>query len=156
VARESTVIDGYLYEMSMLPSTPAYRLFWRLFKILGPSFGAVVDVVSSADDLQDVDLSSNSVVNGIKVLTDNVQESDLDYVIDQLRSVTHVGVAENTDKTIPLKGQFEKHFMGKFGSLLKWVHWGLKVQYQNFSDVFASMMPQSGDEPAQAANSQTP
>lgn len=140
--RQTTVIDGYRYEMTMLGATAGYRLFFKLLTMFGPSFGDMMDAAGGGD-IQDVDLSSSAAVRGIKSLTTNVSESDLDHVIEQLRSQTHVSVEKGSEKTVPLSKVFEMHFMGELNSMFKWLWWGLKVQYQTFSGAFANLMPPS-------------
>lgn len=155
--RQETVIDGYKYEMTMLGATASYRLFHRLFKMLGPSFGALMNsVTDGVTDVQDIDLGSEVVSRGIATLTDSVKESDLDHLIDVLRKQTHAGIQEGGDKTVPLKDTFDVHFQGRIGSMFKWVWWGLTVQYQDFSSAFASLKSPSGGAESQAATSPTP
>lgn len=144
--RQSTYIDDYKYEMTMLAATPSYKLFHRLFRMLGPSFGTLVDVIPSNGDLGEIDFSGPAVTRGIQALTENVKETDLEHLITQLKGQTHVGVEAGSDKTTQLTPIFEVHFQGQIGSLFKWIYWGLTVQYGNFQSAFASMMPQGGGE----------
>lgn len=152
--KQSTVIDGYRYEMTMLGATQGYKLFHRLFRMFGPSFGSLMDAVGGGD-IQDVDLSSNVVIHGIQSLTENVKESDLDHVVEMLRKQTHVSV-DGSDRTIPLAGIFEAHFSGSLGSMFKWLYWGLGVQYQDFTSAFANLRPPGGGEESLVANNPTP
>lgn len=144
-----TVIDGDLYEMSLFGATQGYRLFHRLFKMFGPSFGKLIDAVADSN-LQDVNLSSDAVVTALRSLTDSVSEADLDVLIDALRKQTLVGVG-GTEKTVPLAGVFELHFSGRIGTMFKWLGWGVKVQYSSFADAFADMMPRGEGGESQAA-----
>ena len=137
---QSTTIDGDRYEMALFGATQGYRLFHRLFRMFGPSFGRLVDAMKDGGSIQDVDMASDAAVSALKSLVSDVTEADLDHVIDSLKKQTHVG-AGGTDKTIPLAGVFETHFQGRLGSMFKWLAWGLRVQYQSFFDVFASMKP---------------
>lgn len=152
--RQETVIDGHRYEMTMLGATASYRLFHKLFNIIGPSFGSVMDATQKGTDILDVDLSSNVVVQGIQSLTQNLKESDLDHVIDVLKKQTHVSVDPAVhEKTIPLANVFEAHFSGTLASMFKWLYWGLTVQYQDFSTAFANLtLPSVGGE-SRAASS---
>lgn len=150
--RQETVIDGYKYEMTMLGATASYRLFHRLFKMLGPSFGALMNsVADGVTDVADIDLGSEVVAQGIRALTDSVKESDLDHLIDTLKKQTHAGVEEDSEKTVPLSGTFDVHFQGRIGSMFKWVWWGLTVQYRDFSSAFASLKSPSAGEESPAA-----
>jgi len=152
MAREihSTVIDGDRYEMTMFGASQGYRIFHRLFKILGPVLGKVMDAAVDVQDIRDVDLSSGAVAEGLQALSGAMKESDLDYLIDAMRKCTHVGIG-GSEKTTPLAGVFEMHFSGRIGSMFKWLAWGLKVQYSSFGDAFASLRPPSEGDASQAA-----
>jgi len=147
---QHTIIDGDRYEMTLFGATQGYRLFHRLFKMFGPGFGALMDAASETGSIQDVDLSSDVVVSGIRSLTENVREADLDHVIDSLKKCTHVG-AGGIENTIPLGGVFELHFSGRIGTMFKWLGWGLQVQYASFFDAFANMKPPSEGAESKAA-----
>ena len=151
MGREShrTVIDGDLYEMTLFGATQGYRLFHRLFKMFGPSFGQLIDAVADTD-IQDVNLSSAGVVSALRSLSESVTEADLDVLIDALRKQTHVGVG-GIEKTVPLSGVFELHFSGRLGTMFKWLGWSLKIQYGSFADAFAGMKPRGEGEGSQAA-----
>ena len=153
--RESILIDGHRYEMTMLGATAGYQLFCRLFRMLGPSFGAIMDAVGGTDSIEDADLSSEIVVKAIRMLADEVKESDLDHLVERLRSQTHVGI-NGSDKTVPLSSVFELHFAGDILGLGKWVVWGLKVQYATFAGAFATLSPPVAGGAIQAATSPSP
>jgi len=138
--KHSTIIDGDRYEMTLFGATQGYRLFHRLFRMLGPSLGHLLDALVQVGDIRSVDLSSDAVANGIRTLTATLHEADLDHVIDSLRKLTHVGV-DGSSQTVPLSGVFEAHFQGRIGSMFKWMGWGLQVQYSSFMSAFATMMP---------------
>ena len=151
---QSTTIDGDRYEMTQLGATAGYRLFHRLFKMLGPTFGKVTDALADDGNIQDVNLSSDAAVAAIEALTHHVKESDLDHVIGVLKAETSVGIG-GSDKTVPLTGVFEMHFSGRIGTLFRWLAWGLKVQYASFLDAFKDMKPPGKGAASQAAKSQT-
>lgn len=125
----------------MLGATQGYRLFHRLFQIVGPSLGTLVQVASGGKSILDVDMGSKVMSQGIQALTTSLKEKDLDHVIDLLKKQTHAGIEENSEKTVPLSGIFEGHFQGRIATMFKWVGWGLKVQFEDFSDAFANLMP---------------
>ena len=140
--RNSTVIDGDRYEMTLFGATQGYRLFHRLFKMFGPSFGHLVDAMSGdkGASIRDVNLASDAAVSALKRLVDDVHEADLDHLIDALRKQTHVA-AGGGQNSIPLAGVFEVHFQGRMGTMFKWLAWGLRVQYASFFDALPRMKP---------------
>lgn len=146
---KSQTIDGDLYEMTLFGATQGYRLFHRLFRMFGPSFGRLVDAMADKSGIQDVDLSGEAAVSVLKSLAVDVSEADLDHIIEALKKQTHVG-ANGTSKTIPLSGVFELHFSGRMGSMFRWLAWGLRVQYASFFDALATMK-QPGREAASLA-----
>jgi len=135
----STEIDGYRYEMTMFGATQSYRLFHRLFRMLGPTLGPLLEALGTAKNLDDVDVGSEAAIAAIRSLTQSVSEADLDHVIGQLREATHVGVEVGSEKTVPLKQVFDLHFAGRFGPMARWIAWGLGVQYGSFLPAFATM-----------------
>jgi len=153
--RQSTIIDGHRYEMTMLGATAGYRLFHRLFKMVGPSFGAIMDAVGQPGGVENTDLSSKVVVDAIRTLSEQVKESDLDHLVEQLRGQTHVGIG-GTEMTVPLSGVFEAHFAGDVMGIGRWLIWGLKVQFATFADAFTTSKPPSGEGVTQAGTSQSP
>lgn len=153
--RHSKVIDGDLYEMTQFGATQGYRLFHRILRILGPSFGHIMDALVVTKDIRDVDLSSDVVVEGIKALTESFKEADMDLVVDLMKKATHVGVGGSRE-TVPLSGVFEAHFSGRIGSMFKWLGWGLQVQYGSFTSAFAGLMPPGEGGGSAAANGPTP
>lgn len=153
--KQSTVINGHRYVMTMLPATPSYRLFRRLFKIIGPSFGSIMELAKDGTkDIGDTDIASEPVVRGIRVLADAITEDELDNVVEQLKKVTEVGI-NGSDKTVPLENVFELHFSGAIGFMFKWLYWGLRVQYENFISAFTNLTPQSVGAEPQAESKRT-
>jgi hypothetical protein len=139
--------------MTMLGAKASYRLGLRLFKMFGPSLGAVFQGTGKEkiEKVEDIDLSSESMVSSITALTRQLTESDFDHLVDQLQDVTHVGLSGAT-KTVPMRGIFEDHFSGDIGGMIRWLAWGLMVQYRTFSSVFATLkLPVAGDAKQEAA-----
>lgn len=140
-----TMIDGHRYEMTMFGATQATDVFYLLWKVLFPSVGTLIDATSKpkgendTPSILDMDLASSEGVKMLMVLTDRLKRDDLEFVINALRKQTHVGI-NGSEKTVPLSGVYEMHFSGRFGSLFKWIGWGIKVQFANFPDAFASLM----------------
>ena len=97
-------------------------------------------------------LSDKSAIHGLQTLTANMKQEDLDHVIVELRNVCHVGV-NGSDKTVPLANIFEAHFSGDIGGLFRWLFWGLKVQFGNFSNAFGGLKGLGVEDASPDANS---
>jgi hypothetical protein len=141
--------------MTMLGATAGYKLFHRLFRMLGPTFGSMMDIGAEAKSVEDIDVSSKTVVDAIRMLSENVKEEDLEHVIDELKSQSHVG-PNGSDKTIPLAQVFEAHFAGDITGLFRWLFWGLQVQYSTFRSVFRIFASPAEEDTTQAATNQSP
>lgn len=153
IEMQETVIDGHTYRMTQLGATKGYKLFHRLVKALGPSIGHFVSAVVAKGDeasIRDVDITSDDFLQGIKSLTSGFSEHDLDHIVSELKSQTEVSV-DDTNKMISLSPVFELHFRGRLGSMFRWLGWGLKVQFADFFDAFASMTLPSVGARSQAA-----
>ena len=140
MAREiqRTTIGGHDYAMTLLPATRSYKLFHRLFKMFGPSFGQLMDAVAGVKSVVDLDLSGDAVNKVIQSVTSNVSEHDLEHVISILKDETTVAIS-GSGKDIPLKGVFEAHFQGDVAGMFRWLYWGLGVQYRSFFEGLGSI-----------------
>lgn len=150
--KHETTIAGHRYEMTMMAATPGYKLFYRLMQMLGPSIATLKDVVvdgakdaaGTTPSILDQQINADVVLKGVQVLTTNVSEADLDYVVRALKTHCEVGLNGST-KTIPLEGVFDVHFAGEMGAFFQWLAWGLKVQFQSFLSAFGNLkLPDAG------------
>lgn len=165
MARENheTMIDGHRYQMTDLPTTPGYRLFYRLAQKLIPAFSAFKDAAVSAfrkaggntASLLDQEIDLGLMLQAAEVLTTQLSEADLDYAVSTLKEQCQVGI-NGSDKTIPLVGVFEMHFSGDIGGFIKWLAWGLKVQFGNFPNAFSSLIPPDAGGVFQAVKPPSP
>ena len=155
IDQHTASIDGHRYDMSMLGATASLRLFHRLFRMLGPSVGHLIDSIGAKGkaSLLDVDVSSKAFVAGFESLASAVSESDLEHVVDQLRKQTTLSLPEG--KVIPLAQVFDAHFQGRIGAMFQWLAWGLRVQYGDFWSALASMTPQGEGGESRAASDPT-
>jgi hypothetical protein len=121
---EAKEINGVKYEVFMLPPKISLSLMEDLGKVLGPAFGALVDRSFSSQTGDALD-SEVSFTGAAKLLFQNLEKGMMQDVILKLASVTH---ADGT----PLDKIWEVHFLGKMGSLFKWLGFALRTQYSDF------------------------
>lgn len=136
---EKKKIGNHNYEMSLLGATASYKLFHKLFKMLGPSFGMVMDAVSEVEDVGSLDLAGGAATKAIRTLSEDISEESLEHLIDTLKAETQVNGQ-------PLEGVFEVHFQGDIAGMFKWLIWGLKVQYKTFFGAFGSIFKAKAEE----------
>ena len=140
-----TEIDGHHYEMAMLPGSRGWRMYLRILKMLGPSLGKVVDgVIQGGGDLSgrailqkimDMEgISKDFVSEAVVALTEHVNEDEVSLVMTELAKVTWA------DRQHLVAGaNFDVHFQGRPLSIMKWLAWGLQVQYGGFSNASESV-----------------
>ncbi len=136
----STTIDQHKYEMQMLPGTRSWKLMLRITKMLGPSLGKMLDTILSTirkkklagakltgadvtQALMGMELSESFISEVVEALVDRMQESEVEFVIDELKSVCAA------DGTMLSGTHFDVHFTGRPWAIMKWIAWALQAQY---------------------------
>lgn len=123
---ETREIGGATYEVRMFDPDTAVDVFTDLLTMLGPSVGALFD------SEKDGEASDGGYQGAIEALVRNVDKAKVKAVIQALAKVSFVG-------GVSLDGTYRVHFTGKLGDMLKWIGFGLKVQYKDFGDAFGSI-----------------
>ena len=145
-----TDIDGHTYHITMLPGTRSWKLMLRITKILGPSLGKVVDTILQSvkgkkgltgrdvmQSLMSLKLSTNFIGEVVEALCNRMEEDEVEFVINELRSVCFAGNKRMDDDT-----HFDAHFMGRPWAIMKWLGWALRIQYSDFSSGSANAAEQ--------------
>ena len=154
IANEVMAQQGYkqimleegMYAIKLLPSTQGIGLAFNLIRVFLPSIGAWADGEKKEGLILPEDNSMFSEV--AMLLVGQMDRIDLSQVIKTL-----VGTALLNNKPI----DFEKHFVGNYGSLIELVEFALK---ENFGSFFTSYLRKKGIDlgslTAQASASETP
>jgi hypothetical protein len=136
-AGKKRVIDGIEFEVFMLDPWVANEILHDLFHIFGPSirdvFGAMDGDVKSlkeaANDTKDwaeQQINMGSLGSAIGGLFQRMDSNLTKSIMEKLAAVTMV-----KDKG-KLGDQFQLVFLGKLGTMYKWVAFALEVQLADF------------------------
>lgn len=146
MAREaqSTTIGGHTYEVRMLGATASYKLLLEIGKVIGPSFGHVVDSAGNVEQVLDTDVSGAFLSKAIEALVENLDEARFDRIVGKLKEVTNVDGK-------PLAPIFEEHFRGSMGQMFQWIAFAVKSQYEDFFGALSSVAAQGKEKLAAIA-----
>lgn len=126
---ERTEIGGKKYIMYMLPPTQSFDLMLDFAKMVGPGLGPILDALSQSRkgaapgaDIMDQELSSDFFTKAAKALFTGIDKKVIHDVRQAFADMTEI----DGTRLAPI---FEKHFHGDMSSLLKWMTWGIRVQW---------------------------
>ncbi len=140
------MLEEGMYAIKLLPSTQGIGLAFNLIRVFLPSIGAWADGEKKEGLILPEDNSMFSEV--AMLLVGQMDRIDLSQVIKTL-----VGTALLNNQPI----DFEKHFVGNYGSLIELVEFALK---ENFGSFFTSYLRKKGIDlgslTTQASASETP
>ena len=126
-------VGGCTYAVNMWhPDKAMENLAW-LTKTCGESITAIISSVDSLQDILDTDVDLKLLTPAVKAMLLNIKEKE---VVQKVRSFTEAMECDGA------KVDYDTHFMGRPGHLLKVVVGVLKVQYSDFfADIPAGIMP---------------
>lgn len=129
---EETHIDGVAYRMAKLPADKGVDIFAILFDTLAPGMSAMAD-------LNEPGKSQGQVMQAAAIqLAKSLSSQKIKEVVEALAGVAEFD-PEGGDQFRGLKPKWKLHFAGDLGGLIKWLKWGLEVQFGNLPDAFASL-----------------
>lgn len=126
------VIDDREYDFYPMPPKLAVKVLTRLTKIIGRPLAELSGLVKGENDLDkilDNPMGMAIAARAASALVNNLEEDQVLVTIEQLLGPVHVKTPE-TQGTIPI--QFDVHFEGRIGHLLKVVTAALEVNYSDF------------------------
>ena len=130
---EKIIVDNETYIVGLMDPKTALRILTRLTKLLGEPLVAFLSNVDPADpkkSILDSQISPDVIANALRGLVGRLDE---DMVIE---------TAEQLCTVVLYKGkpvQFDTHFMGRIGHMVKVIGKVLKVQYSDFFGVFPAL-----------------
>lgn len=147
-------IDNHTYEFSQFTTTESLRTLTKLTKILGePMILAISSIFKgskeklTAEDVKrsllDREINTDVLAQAVRVLMEKMDEDEVIGLVKKL-------VTDRTSCDMkPIN--FDTHFMGELGHLVKVVKAALVVQYGNFFDAILSQLPvkKTEEKPAQ-------
>lgn len=69
---------------------------------------------------------------GITKLVESLGDADVEYLCDVFAKTTMVARSETPDKQVLLADQFDDHFAGRYGAMVKWLWAALDTNYASF------------------------
>lgn len=108
---ETPPINGFIYKIEKLGAKKGRALMASLVRTLGPAF--------DGDDR-------------IAKLCASLSDAQLEMVCDTLAEKTRFSPEANPSAEFFLKSEFDRHFSGRYGSMLLWLKACLEVNFGNF------------------------
>ena len=125
------------FKVEQLPGIQGRRVLVRLYKLFGPSIGALIgssDIGSPGQTVTMDDIDLSSVGNAITRLALDIREEDLDYLCKTFGDHTQVrmpGFEEG--QWLPLKKiGHDNIWHGRYKTMFLWLAFALEVNYADF------------------------
>lgn len=132
--QEERDIGDRRFQVTQMPAGRGRKLLVRLSKVIGPTLAAGLQEMPEGDEEATVgDLPVRALSGAIFELCEKLTEADLDYVCSQLAGDTKWSEDGESWTSLSSKGQFDLVFAGRYLDMLKWIGFGLEV---NFADFF--------------------
>lgn len=120
--RQTKLIDGVTYESQPLPTGLGIKVFNRVIKVIGPTFGAVTKETSQMAMLGAL----------LEALPMALSDEDVDYLRQTFGTASWY---QNGGNSVPLVMQNqEQHFAGRYPALLGWLVFNIEVNFSGFLD----------------------
>lgn len=137
-AEESKEIDGDTYTVRMLDPDTAMDVLVDLFDMVGESLSVVVSA-----DPDDPEAEERAIATALRALVGKVSKDTVRGIVARMVKVSDVN-------NRPLKDTYKVHFMGRIGTLAKFLVFALQTQFRDFGDAFGDIltlqMPRSSRE----------
>lgn len=136
---ETRTIGDTTYRVTQLPAGKSRRLLVRLYKVLGPAFGKLLEgfdatsVTGGGKAPSLLDIKMESVSQAMSTLAIHLTEEDLEFVVDRLFTGDMVEMDVGDDKWVKLtKERVDLHFAGKLDEMFRLLAFALEVNYASF------------------------
>jgi hypothetical protein len=144
IKSESKTIEGIQVTTTQLPAMRAFKLFFRLVRLIGPTLGALGDF-DPKTDLKDV----------MKVMSPAFMTSFASLDPDEATALA-CAILENTTAFLPGQGNLQLNgqaaldavFSGRIKTLLNVVVFAVQINFADFFDGVAPATPPSAPGPA--------
>jgi hypothetical protein len=112
-------VDGRTYKVHMLSPSKAFKISAKLFKLIGEPMAAL----AASSDKKNEEKATQAIPMAVKALCHNLDEEAVLILIKELIATTSYD-----NKSI----NFEDHFQGKLGLLMKLLVKIIEVQFGDF------------------------
>jgi hypothetical protein len=117
-------IGDFNYTITQLGAKQGRVVLARVMRAVA---GAAGDAATSAG----TDGAEAALV-GMAKLVESLSDADVDYFCDTFSKTTLVARESTPDKQVPLADQFDDHFAGRYGAMIKWLWAALETNYASF------------------------
>lgn len=121
-------IDGFTYTIAQLGAKDGRKVLARVLRAVAGAAGDAAGLATGVD-------ATEAALAGVAKLIENLSDADVDYLCDSFAPTTLFG-PEGKDVQLQLKDNFDDHFAGRYGALVKWLWAALETNYASF---FASL-----------------
>jgi hypothetical protein len=125
-------IGEHRYQVTQLSAPEGRRLLVRLYKVLGPSLGAITKGLDGVDGkaVKLEELRLEFVGEALRELAMHLNEDDLEHLCEVMgkQTMVHLG----GDKWVPLQDVSALHFAGRYDEMFKWIAFALETNYAGF------------------------
>lgn len=150
-AETSPDIDGFTYRVTQLRVTEGLEIMTELTKMILPSVGTIAG--EGLSNLLEADLSSDKFSRVATHLATSLTSAKVKKTVDALARSTEIFGPGFGDGGAPLDKHLDTHFAGRYGELISWLVFALKVNYGNFTEGLVKgglMQPESDDPPQES------
>jgi len=132
-------IDGVTFQVAPFMSVEGLRIMAYLSRTFIPAIGMIIGGIENVKDIADINLSGNSLSNGLEKLCAQLEEDQFIELIKRLlANVIAYWNEDGKSRSIDFGSHFDTAmqlvFLGKLFSVFELIVFVLKVNYPDFFD----------------------
>lgn len=143
--KQSRQIDGVTFDVGLLPVSAGRAVLVRLTHLFGGGLAAAVR--SSGEGKAEV----GALGGAVSGLLERLNTEDLDWLCDQLATVTTVTHADGRRQPLTHDGVMDEVFAGRYMLLAQWLQFCVEVNYSDFfvaaKRAIGALLQGSGETP---------
>lgn len=130
--QQHKTIGEFDYVIHVMTPTISIKLLTKIMKLLGEPFAEMAGAARSAKGKDEAKQKAAAMLPAaVKALCNRMDEDEVVALIKQLMKTAHIN-------NQPV--QFERHFQGRLGHLMKVIWIVLEVQYEDFLTALTDLM----------------
>jgi len=143
----SPPIGGYTYRVTQLGVTPGLEIMAELAKMLLPGMGGFAS--GGIGSILKSDVGGEQFATAATKLAMAIDSAKVQKIVKTLAKMTSIFGEGFGDAGAPLDVHLEDHFAGRYGELVAWLAFALRVNYGNFFEGLKNsglLQPDTEDE----------
>lgn len=129
-------IGGFSYSVRQLSATEGLSILTALTKLLLPSIGELTKGIggSSVDlkNLMAAEVGADVLSGAASHLARDLNSNTVQQIVSAFRDSTEIYGPGFGDAGAPMDVHFDEHFAGRYGEMIEWLTFALKLNYGNF------------------------